>query len=173
MKVEEEQTNERYSMRERRKPMVFSPRHESCKHSDSDSLLKYSVLSKKGFKELRSSAEFGLKSAWKLSHILAKLCKSLGLSSHHRYQAVYFEEASQSKSYSEWKKLRNAESLLAQRKVKVRLYKLPKPPKSEQNKPRQLATRDPRPDVSFHQLNYLLTWCWMLIYCTARNQPPS
>ena len=97
MKVEEEQPNERYSMRERRKRMVFSPRHVPSKHPDTDMLLKYSVISKKGFKELTKSAEFGLKSAWKLSHIMAKLCKSLGLSSYSWYRTVYFEEASQSK----------------------------------------------------------------------------
>ena len=97
MKVEEDSVNERYSMRERRKPSVFSPQHPPSKHPDSDLKLHYSVIHKKGFKESRGSGEIGLKSAWKLNHILAKLSKALSLSSHSKYSVIYFDPAAQSK----------------------------------------------------------------------------
>ena len=84
-------------MRERRKPAVFSPRQPPSKHPDLDLLLSYEVQGRKGFKEVKESAELGLKSAWKLGQIMAKLCRVVGLNPSTKYRLIYFDHALQSK----------------------------------------------------------------------------
>ena len=98
MSEEPEQSTERYSIRQRRRPIVYSPKHSPSKQVHSDLLLKYSVHAHKGFKEVKTSSQFDVKSAWRLSHILAKLFRTLGLNSYSKYRTIYFDDAAQSKS---------------------------------------------------------------------------
>lgn len=179
---DEKNSENRYSRRVRRKPQPFIPEPKKPRNYNPDISVTVKIESTGGFKKTKNSHSFSAFSSFNANQLLAKIVKNLGMNVKQKYMYAYFDEAKQSKSYSEWKSIKGSQRFAPGGQYKVRIIK--KAEKFKTTKDRQVAynTETPSlPPINYQQFPqqlppfmmfyyYYQFWTyWMNQYCAAVN----